>query len=112
FRIALAERTVTCIIFPNDLQEEKAAEPAHKHATVHSGIGCTSPRVIPQQADLQRAADVINSGKRVAMLAGIGAANAADELIHVADLTGAGIAKALLGKQVVPDDLPFVTGSI
>ena len=112
FRIALAERTVTCIIFPIDLQEEKAAEPLHKHATIHSGIGWTAPRVIPQQADLQHAADVLNSGKRVAMLAGIGAANATAELIAVADLLGAGIAKALLGKQVVPDDLPFVTGSI
>src|SRR6266487_4391957 len=52
FRIALAERTVTCIIFPNDLQEEESAEPKHKHSTVHSGIGWTAPRVIPQQSDL------------------------------------------------------------
>lgn len=112
FRIARSERTVTCIIVPNDLQEEKASEPKHIHATVHSGIGWTAPRIIPQQTDLQRAADVLNSGKRVAMLVGIGAANAAAEVIEVADLLGAGIAKALLGKQVVPDDLPFVTGSI
>lgn len=112
FRIALAERTVTCIIIPNDLQEEPAAEPPHEHATVHSGIGWTSPRVIPHDADLQRAADVLNAGKRVAVLGGIGAANAADELIEVCDLLGAGLAKALLGKQIVPDDLPFVTGPI
>src|SRR2546428_10223583 len=67
-RIALAERSVTCIIIPHDLQEEKAAEPPHKHGTIHSGIGFTSPRVIPADADLRRAADVLNAGKRVAML--------------------------------------------
>jgi len=93
-RIALAERTVTCIIIPHDLQQEKAAEPPHEHSTVHSGMGFSSPRVIPSSDDLRRAADVLNGGKRVAML------------------VGAGVAKALLGKAAVPDDLPFVTGSI
>ncbi|HSP33087.1 MAG TPA: thiamine pyrophosphate-requiring protein, partial [Thermoanaerobaculia bacterium] len=112
FRTALSERTVTCIIIPNDLQEENAAEPPRKHSTVHSGTGWTSPRVIPQQKDLERAAEVLNAGERVAMLAGIGAAKATDELIAVADILGAGCAKALLGKQVLPDDLPWVTGSI
>ncbi|MEA2491555.1 MAG: hypothetical protein QOH21_3347 [Acidobacteriota bacterium] len=112
FRTALSGRTVTCIIIPNDLQEEPNAEPPHEHATVHSGVGWSSPRVIPQDADLQRAADVLNAGQRVAVLAGIGAVNAAEELIEVCDLLGAGLAKALLGKQIVPDDLPFVTGSI
>jgi pyruvate dehydrogenase (quinone) len=112
FRIALTERTVTCVIIPNDLQEEKAAEPPHAHATVHSGVGWSSPRVVPQQEDLERAAEVLNAGKRVAVLVGIGAANATDEVIEVCELLGAGVAKALLGKQVLPDDLPFVTGSI
>jgi pyruvate dehydrogenase (quinone) len=112
FRTALSSRTVTCIIIPNDLQEEPHAEPPHEHATVHSGVGWSSPRVIPREADLQRAADVLNAGERVAVLAGIGAANAAEELIEVCDLLGAGLAKALLGKQIVPDDLPFVAGSI
>jgi pyruvate dehydrogenase (quinone) len=112
FRTALSERTVTCIIIPNDLQEEPNAEPPHEHATVHSGVGWSSPRVIPRDADLQRAAGVLNAGQRVAVLAGIGAANAAEELIEVCDLLGAGLAKALLGKQIVPDDLPFVTGAI
>lgn len=112
FRIALSERTVTCIIIPNDLQEEPAAQPPHEHATIHSGVGWTPARVVPQSSDLQRAADVLNEGKRVAVLAGIGAANATDELIELCDTLGAGLAKALLGKQVVPDDLPFVTGAI
>jgi pyruvate dehydrogenase (quinone) len=111
-RIALAERTVTAIIIPHDLQDEAMAEPPHAHSTIHSGVGFSSPRVIPNDADLQRAARVLNEGKKVAMLIGIGAANAADEIIEVADLLGAGIAKALLGKQVLPDELPFVTGSI
>ena len=112
FRIAHAERTVTCIIIPNDLQEEPAAEPPRKHSTVHSGVGWTDPRVVPQQKDLQRAADVLNAGRKVAMLVGIGANNATDEIIEVANLLQCGVAKALLGKQVLPDELPFVTGSI
>lgn len=112
FRIALAERTVTCIIIPHDLQEEPFEDPPREHSTVHSGIGFSSPRVLPHEADLQRAAEVLNAGERVAVLAGIGAANASAELLEVCDLLGAGLAKALLGKQIVPDDLPFVTGAI
>ncbi|MCU1227449.1 MAG: thiamine pyrophosphate-binding protein [Acidobacteria bacterium] len=111
-RIALAERTVTAIIIPHDLQDEAMEEPPHAHSTIHSGVGFSSPRVIPNDADLQRAARVLNEGKKVAMLIGIGAANAAEEIIEVAELLGAGVAKALLGKQVLPDELPFVTGSI
>ena len=112
-RIAQAERTVTCIIIPNDLQEMEAVkEPARHHGTIHSGIGFTPPRVIPVAADLERAASVLNGGSKVAMLVGAGASHAADEVIQVADLLGAGVAKALLGKAVLPDDLPFVTGSI
>lgn len=112
FRIARAERTVTCIIIPNDLQEEEAAEPPHKHSTIHSGTGWTAPRVVPAAGDLQRAADILNSGERVAMLVGQGALHATDEVIEIADLLGAGVAKALLGKAALPDALPFVTGSI
>jgi pyruvate dehydrogenase (quinone) len=112
-RIARDQRTVTCIILPNDLQELKAEpDPPREHATIHSGIGLTAKRVLPAQADLQAAADVLNAGQRVAILAGAGALHATDELIAVADTLGAGIAKALLGKMAVPDDLAFVTGSI
>ena len=112
FRIALAQRTVTCVIIPHDLQEEPYEDPPHKHSTIHSGTGWTTPRVIPAMEDLQRAADVLNEGKKVAMLIGQGAMRASDEVIEVADLLGAGVAKALLGKAALPDDLPFVTGSI
>jgi pyruvate dehydrogenase (quinone) len=111
-RIALAERTVTCIIIPHDLQDEEMEQPPHAHSTIHSGVGFSSPRVVPTDADLRRAADILNSGQRVAMLIGAGALRAADEVIEVADLLGAGVAKALLGKAALPDALPFVTGSI
>ena len=112
-RIALAERTVTCIIVPNDLQEADAVEtPPHKHGTVHSSIDYTRPRVVPHEDDLRRAAEVLNAGERVAMLVGQGALHATDEVIEVAEILGAGVAKALLGKAAVPDDVPFVTGGI
>ena len=112
-RIARVERTVTCIILPNDIQELDAVpEPPRKHGTVHSGVGLSLPRVLPQDEDLRRAADVLNAGSRVAMLVGAGALGATDEVIEVADILGAGVAKALLGKAAVPDHLPFVTGAI
>lgn len=112
-RIARDQRTVTCLIVPHDLQELDAVEkPPREHGTVHSGIGMTGKRVLPADADLRAAADVLNAGRKVAILAGAGALHATDELIEVADRLGAGIAKALLGKAAVPDDLPFVTGAI
>jgi pyruvate dehydrogenase (quinone) len=112
-RIAKVERTVTCIIIPNDVQELDAVpEPPRKHGTVHSSTGICLPYIVPQDDDLRRAADILNAGKRVAMLVGAGALNATDEILDVADVLGAGIAKALLGKAAVPDDLAFVTGAI
>jgi pyruvate dehydrogenase (quinone) len=112
-RIALAERTVTALIIPNDLQEADAVEtPPHKHGTVHSSPGYQRPRVVPADEDLDRAASVLNAGSKVAMLVGQGALHASDEVAEIADVLGAGVAKALLGKAVLPDDLPFVTGSI
>jgi pyruvate dehydrogenase (quinone) len=111
-RIAKGERRVTAIILPNDLQETRYEQPARKHGTVHSGIGYNEPRVVPRDEDLRRAADVLNEGKKVAILVGAGALHATDEVIAVADKLGAGVAKALLGKASLPDDLPWVTGSI
>jgi pyruvate dehydrogenase (quinone) len=113
FRTALSERSVACVIVPTDVQEEAAVEtPPHEHGTVHSGVGYSAPRVVPAADDLRRAADVLNSGERVAMLVGQGALHAGAELVEVADRLGAGVAKALLGKAAVSDDLPFVTGAI
>ncbi|RQS14240.1 thiamine pyrophosphate-requiring protein [Burkholderia sp. Bp8991] len=111
-RIALGARTVTALVLPNDLQSLDYAPPKRAHGTVHSGIGYTPPKVVPYPDDLQRAADVLNAGKRVAMLVGAGALRATDEVIAVADRLGAGAAKALLGKAALPDDLPWVTGAI
>ncbi|HEY4187430.1 MAG TPA: thiamine pyrophosphate-requiring protein [Polyangia bacterium] len=112
-RIAKAERTVTCIIVPNDVQDMDAVEvPPRAHGTVHSDHAYSAPRVIPTNSDLAKAAEILNAGKKVAMLVGAGALGASAEVLEVADLLGAGIAKALLGKAVVPDALPFVTGSI
>jgi pyruvate dehydrogenase (quinone) len=111
-RIALARRTPTVIILPNDLQEEPYESPPHAHGTLHSGIGYSAPIITPREADLDRAAEVLNAGKKVAMLVGAGALGATDEVIAVADRLSAGCAKALLGKAVLPDDLPWVTGSI
>ncbi|RZL37054.1 MAG: thiamine pyrophosphate-requiring protein [Rubrivivax sp.] len=111
-RIARDQRCVTCVIVPNDLQEMDAAEPPREHGTVHTGIGRTGRPQLPDADSLQAAADALNAGQKVAILAGAGALGATDELIAVADLLGAGIAKALLGKFAVPDDLPCVTGAI
>ncbi|HUB66639.1 MAG TPA: thiamine pyrophosphate-requiring protein [Candidatus Methylacidiphilales bacterium] len=111
-RIAKAERTVTCLIIPNDLQELAYEEPPRTHGSLFSGIGYSEPRVIPQQSDLQRAAEVLNAGKKVAMLVGAGALGATDEILQVAEILGAGISKALLGKAAVPDEAPGVCGSI
>jgi pyruvate dehydrogenase (quinone) len=112
-RIALAERTVTALIIPNDLQEADAVTaPPHKHGTVHSGPGYQPPRVVPADDDLDRAAAVLNAGSKVAMLVGQGALHASDEVAQIAEVLGAGVAKALLGKAVLPDDEPYVTGSI
>jgi len=111
-RIALGERRVTAIVFPNDLQDMPYENPPRKHGTVHSGVGFTPPRTVPYDADLRRAADVLNAGEKVAILVGAGALHATDEVISVAETLRAGVAKALLGKAALPDDLPYVTGSI
>src|SRR5256714_1931289 len=86
--------------------------PPRAHGTLHSGIGYAAPKIVPRDADLERAAEILNSGDKVAILVGAGALGATDEVIAVADKLSAGCAKALLGKAVLPDDLPWVTGSI
>jgi len=111
-RIAMGKRRVTALIMPKDVQELAYSEPPRSHGTVHSGIGYRAPEVVPLREDLQRAAEVLNSGKKVAILVGAGALHATDEVIQIAEKLGAGVAKALLGKAALPDDLPWVTGSI
>jgi len=111
-RIARATRSPTCVIVPNDVQEMPYEAPPREHGAVHSSIGFSEPLVIPQDDDLRRAAEILNAGERVAILIGQGAIGAAPEVIRVAELLGAGVAKALNGRAALPDDLPFVTGSI
>src|SRR3954465_2501036 len=112
FRIALATRSPTCIVVPSDVQESQHEEPPRMHGALFTSAGVSWPRVIPRDEDLQRAAEVLNSGQKVAILIGQGAKNAADEVKDVADLLGSGVAKALNGKDALPDDLPFVAGGI
>ena len=111
-RIAIGKRRVTALVFPNDLQEEPYVDPPRKHGTAHSGVGYRKPKVVPFEQDLQAAAEVLSAGQKVAILVGAGALGATDEVIAVADKLQAGVAKALLGKAVLPDDLPWVTGSL
>src|SRR5438874_3026710 len=112
FRIAQATRSPTCVIIPDDVQEAPHADPPRAHGAVLSGGALSRPHVTPDDTDLRKAAGVLNAGQRVAILVGQGARGAAHEVEEVADALGAGVAKALNGRDVLPDDLPFVTGSI
>jgi pyruvate dehydrogenase (quinone) len=111
-RVALAERAPTAIIIPSDVQELEYAAPSHAFKMVPSSLGVDWPTALPGDAALRRAAEVLNAGSKVAILAGSGAREARAELEQVAELLGAGVAKPLLGKDVLSDELPYVTGSI
>ncbi|ROS73322.1 thiamine pyrophosphate-requiring protein [Cellulomonas sp. PhB143] len=108
-RIARAERCPTVVILPADVQELEMAEPALEHWVSRTGVGHASTVLTPPEEELRRAADVLNAGGKVAMLVGAGARGATDEVIAVAEKLGAGIVTALLGKDVVPGDLPYHT---
>jgi pyruvate dehydrogenase (quinone) len=105
-QIARATRSVTCVIIPNDIQEEPAEEPPRVHGATYSGGPMPKPRVLPHELELARAAEILNAGERVAILVGQGARGAAAEVEEVATRLGAGVAKALNGRDVLPDDLP------
>lgn len=112
-RIALAERSVTTIVFPNDVQELDAVEePPRTRGALFSSVGYRPPRVLPHDDELDAAARILNEGRRVAMLVGQGAIGAEAEVIETAERLGAGVAKALLGRAALSDDLPYVTGAI
>jgi pyruvate dehydrogenase (quinone) len=111
-RIASSKRCVTCIILPNDLQLLPYEEPPNTHGATHTGIGYAYPALTPDDALLQQAAAVLNAGKKIGILVGAGALGATDEIMATAERLGAGVAKALLGKAAVPDDVPYVTGSL
>ncbi len=111
-RVAMGRRAPTAIIIPSDVQELEHREPTHSFKMVPSSLGIEWPEVQPNSEAIRRAADVLNAGTKVAMLIGQGARGAREEVQQVADLLGAGVAKALLGKDVLSDELPYVTGSI
>ncbi|WP_269429484.1 thiamine pyrophosphate-binding protein, partial [Sinomonas humi] len=111
-RIAVGKRAPTAIVVPSDLQELEYAPPTHAFKMVPSSLGIRWPQIVPDDQAVRDAAELLNSGAKVAMLIGQGARGAAAEVRQVADLLGAGVAKALLGKDSLPDDLPYVTGSI
>jgi pyruvate dehydrogenase (quinone) len=111
-RIATDSRHPTAVIVPEDVQEAEYSDPPRAHGAVYSSIGYSKPLIRPRDEDLKRAAGILNQGQKVAMLIGQGAADAQDEVVQVAELLGAGVAKALNGRAALPDDLPFVTGAI
>jgi pyruvate dehydrogenase (quinone) len=111
-RIAIAERAPTALIIPADVQELEYSAPTHAFKMVPSSLGVDWPVTAPDDEAVRRAAGVLNAGSKVAILAGQGARGARQELMQVAELLGAGVAKPLLGKDVLPDDLPYVTGAI
>jgi pyruvate dehydrogenase (quinone) len=111
-RIALAERAPTAIIIPSDVQELGYSAPTHAFKMVPSSVGLDWPTAVPDDAAIGRAAEILNAGSKVAILAGSGARGARSQIERVADLLGAGVAKPLLGKDVLSDELPYVTGSI
>lgn len=111
-RVALTQRAPTALIIPNDVQELPYSPPTHEFKMVPSSLGIEWPAIAPDAAAVARAAQLLNDGEKVAILVGAGARGAHDELAEVADLLGAGVAKALLGKDVLSDELPWVTGSI
>ncbi|MEU2631716.1 thiamine pyrophosphate-requiring protein [Kitasatospora sp. NPDC007106] len=111
-RVATARRTVTAVIIPADVQELDWEPPAHAFKQVPSSLGVGRWAPIPAEEDLARAAEILNAGEKVAMLVGQGARHARAEVEETAELLGAGVAKALLGKDVLPDTLVYVTGSI
>ncbi|MFF7441845.1 thiamine pyrophosphate-requiring protein [Streptomyces sp. NPDC008122] len=111
-RTAATRRTVTAVIIPADVQELDYEPPAHAFKQVPSSLGTPRYTPVPAEEDLEKAAEILNAGEKVAMLIGQGARSARPEVERVAELLGAGVAKALLGKDALPDTLPYVTGSI
>lgn len=112
FKAALTHRGPAVVIVPHDVQKLPAAELEHEH-----GILVTSPQwrpstALPQAADLQAAADVLNAGRRVALLVGQGARGAAQQVEAVAERLSAGIATSLLGKPFVDERLPYAAGTM
>ncbi|MFJ8578183.1 thiamine pyrophosphate-binding protein [Micromonospora sp. NPDC093277] len=111
FRTATATRSPTCVVLPHALQVATVADLPPQAAGVVSAVpGEPLARVLPRDADLDAAASLLTAGRRVAILVGQGAQDAAGEIVELADRLGAGVAASLLGKPVLDERLPFHTG--
>ena len=113
-KTSLAQRTVSHITIPKDIQDLTTSDehPSSANVPKHSADLFAAARPIPTRASLQAAADIINGGKKVAILAGRGCLHARDEILQLAEAAAGPIVKPLLGKAVVPDDSPYTTGGI
>jgi pyruvate dehydrogenase (quinone)/pyruvate oxidase len=111
-RTALSYRGVAHINFPVDLQEHERGQRSPRNVAGHTADIAARGARLPDEADLRRAAEVLNAGTRVAILAGQGALAATEELERLAEVLAAPIVKALLGKAAVPDDSPYTTGAV
>ncbi len=111
-RVAVSESAPTCVIIPSDVFDLEYVAPGHAFKQVPSSLGMSASTVTAEASAVRQAADILNAGEKVALLVGQGARGCVDELTQIADLLGAGAAKALLGKDVLSDELPWVTGSI
>ncbi|MEU4804537.1 thiamine pyrophosphate-requiring protein [Actinosynnema sp. NPDC023587] len=110
-RTAISERVPTCLIVPHDVQRADAVEELpHTHGVVPSSAVVARPRVLPRTDDLRRAADVLNAGRKVALLVGRGAAGVEHEIARVVDALGAGVTASLVGKPVLSEDATWHTG--
>ena len=111
-QVGVRRATPGLVIVPEDVGEADYTDPPREHGAVFTSVGWNRPHMTPDESLLRQAAEILNAGEKVAILIGAGARGAAPEVIEVADRLGAGVAKALLGKDSLPDTLPFVTGSI
>jgi pyruvate dehydrogenase (quinone) len=113
-KTSLARRTVSHILIPKDIQDWPESKTTRSTANIpnHSGDLYANSRPVQTTAALQQAADFINQGKKVAMLVGRGCLNARAEVLELAELAAAPVAKALLGKAVIPDRSPYTTGGL
>jgi pyruvate dehydrogenase (quinone) len=109
---AYEERRPAVVVVPEDVGELEYSDPPRDHGSVFTSVGWNQPHMTPDESLLRQAADILNAGEKVAILIGQGARSAAAEVVEAADVLGCGVAKALLGKDVLPDTLPFVTGGI
>nr|WP_090342924.1 thiamine pyrophosphate-requiring protein [Mycolicibacterium malmesburyense]CRL73584.1 thiamine pyrophosphate binding domain-containing protein [Mycolicibacterium malmesburyense] len=110
-RTALATSTPTCLIVPHDVQKAEVPDgPHHSHGVVPSAAVYTRAHVVAPDAELDRAADLLNEGERIALLVGRGATGAEDEIAELVELLGAGVTTSLLGKPVLDEAAPWHTG--